>query len=69
MRYARIDWPRLILELQGSGLRVTQITAALSVRHASICRLRDDNAEPLHRNGEQLVALYRERLRAEPPRK
>jgi hypothetical protein len=55
-----IDWPRVILELRGAGVSLTQIARSLDVGIATVHGWQNLGAEPRHSDGEALLELWGE---------
>lgn len=54
----RIDWFRVIVELEGKGYRPNQIAAAIGWPRGTVVGWRNYDAEPSHTAGEALVTLW-----------
>ena len=54
----RVDWFRVIVELEGKGYRPAQIGAAIGWPRGTIVGWRKNDAEPSHAGGEALVNLW-----------
>lgn len=58
MSRIRVDWFRVMAELQGKGYSVTSISAAIDVPKSTLMGWRILDAEPRHSEGERLVGLW-----------
>lgn len=54
----RVDWFRVIVELEAKGYRPNQIAAAIGWPRGTVVGWRNSNAEPSHAAGEGLVNLW-----------
>jgi len=54
----RIDWFRVIVDLEGKGYRPNQIAAAIGWPRGTVVGWRNYDAEPQHAGGEALIALW-----------
>ncbi len=54
----RIDWFRVIVELEGKGYKPNQIAACIGYPRGTLLGWRNYEAEPGHTAGEALVSLW-----------
>ncbi|MES2241882.1 MAG: hypothetical protein V4639_03325 [Pseudomonadota bacterium] len=54
----RIDWFRVIVELEGKGYRPARIAATIGWPRGTVVGWRNYDAEPSHAGGEALVNLW-----------
>jgi hypothetical protein len=62
MSRVRVDWFRVMAELQGCGYNIANIAAAIRVPKSTMMGWRNLSAEPRHADGERLVELWMEVL-------
>lgn len=66
----RINWFRIIVELQKSGMTFHDIRRETGICAGSISAYKQGTSEPRHSAGEKLLALHRMRcLSPDPPSK
>ena len=58
MSRIRVDWFRVMAELQAKGYSVTAVSAAIDVAKSTVMGWRILDAEPRHSDGERLVGLW-----------
>lgn len=58
MTAVRVDWFRVLAELQGRGYNLANISAAINVPKSTMMGWRNLDAEPRHADGERLIALW-----------
>jgi hypothetical protein len=58
MSRIRVDWFRVMAELQAQGYNLANISAAISVPKSTMMGWRNLDAEPRHADGERLIALW-----------
>jgi hypothetical protein len=59
MSRIRVDWFRVVAELQGAGYNTENIAAAIGVARSTLMGWRNPPyAEPRHADGERLVQLW-----------
>lgn len=56
----RVDWFRVLADLQHLGLSDSEISERLTIPRRTIGGWKVENAEPRHSEGEALLALWRE---------
>jgi hypothetical protein len=54
----RVDWFRVMAELQARGYNLENIAAAINVPKSTLMGWRNLGAEPRHADGERLVQLW-----------
>lgn len=57
MAITRTDWPRIIAQLLAKGVSIAEISAAVQVSAGAPYRWLE-GSEPLHSNGQLLLALH-----------
>jgi hypothetical protein len=57
-RKVRVDWFRVLVELEGKGYRLNQIAAATDVPRRTLLDWRNMGTEPSHAGGERLIDLW-----------
>lgn len=55
---ARVDWFRVLAELQQRGYSVTSVSVAIGVPKSTVMGWKTLAAEPRHADGEELVKLW-----------
>ena len=59
MSRIRVDWFRVVAELQGKGYKIENIAAAIGVAKSTLMGWRNPPySEPRHADGERLVQLW-----------
>jgi hypothetical protein len=58
MSRIRVDWFRVLAELQGKGYSVTAVASAIDTPKSTVMGWRILDAEPRHAEGELLVGLW-----------
>lgn len=59
MKHIRVDWFRVVAELQGKGYNIENIAAAIGVPKSTLMGWRNfPYHEPRHADGERLVQLW-----------
>lgn len=58
MSRIRVDWFRVMAELQAQGYNLANISAAINVPKSTMMGWRNLDAEPRHADGERLIALW-----------
>lgn len=56
----RVDWFRVLADLQHLGLTDFEISERLSIPRRTVGGWKVENAEPRHSDGEALLSLWRE---------
>lgn len=59
MTTARIDWFRVITDLQRSGLSQRQLALEIQVDHKTICNYANGISEPSYSRGCAILDVYR----------
>lgn len=59
MSRVRVDWFRIVAELQGAGYKIENIAAAVDVPKSTLMGWRNPPySEPRHADGERLIGLW-----------
>ena len=61
----RVDWFRLLMDLKRAGLSLESIARMVEVSKSAVIGWKNLDAEPKHREGERLIALW-ERMSGMP---
>lgn len=55
----RVDWWRVLADLNRFGLSVTDVSSQTSIPRSTLDGYKNLNVEPKHADGERLLALWR----------
>ena len=60
MEVKRVDWFRIIADLNGRGVAVAEIARRIQVPHPTVMGWKNDGAEPRYGDGNKLIVLWQE---------
>ena len=62
----RVDWTRIVLEINGTGESVPRIAKLLRVDRTTVIKWRDCEREPSFNNGHNLLVLWNKKAGGNP---
>ncbi len=60
MEVKRVDWFRIIADLNGRGLSTHDISSRIGVAQSTLIGWKNDGAEPRYSDGNKLIILWQE---------